>query len=193
MPGNAAAVDHVTLFVSPTTLSQPGWKLSAAVVGPNAPLGARDLRDLAHPQARQRARGGAARTPRCAGGHGLLRRPQRPLAGALRHGRCDRHDPDRDRAGAGARRVAGLPRRIREHAGERCAAASSSARGRAFFGTIRRLVLSGSVTFNRGGPVDCSAAGVQDLFAVVGPDRGPPGVERPGGDAAALARTRAAG
>ena len=34
VPGNAAAVDHVTLFVSPTTLSQPGWKLSAAVVGP---------------------------------------------------------------------------------------------------------------------------------------------------------------
>ena len=29
VPGNAAAVDHVTLFVSPTKLSQPGWKLSA--------------------------------------------------------------------------------------------------------------------------------------------------------------------
>ena len=40
-PGNAAAVDHVTLFVSPTKLSQPGWKLSAAVVGPRSP-GARE-------------------------------------------------------------------------------------------------------------------------------------------------------
>jgi hypothetical protein len=29
--------------------------------------------------------------------------------------------------------------------------------GTSFFGTIRRPVLSGSVTFNRGGPVDCSA------------------------------------
>ena len=42
VPGNAAAVDHVTLFVSPTTLSQSGWKLSAAVVGPNESPGARE-------------------------------------------------------------------------------------------------------------------------------------------------------
>ena len=33
VPGNAGAVDHVTLFVSPTKLPQAGWSLSAAVVG----------------------------------------------------------------------------------------------------------------------------------------------------------------
>jgi len=36
VPGNAGAVDHVTLFVSPTKLSQPGWNLSAAVVAPRS-------------------------------------------------------------------------------------------------------------------------------------------------------------
>jgi hypothetical protein len=43
LPGNAAALDHVTLFVSPTKLSAAptsplaGWKLSAAVVGATSP------------------------------------------------------------------------------------------------------------------------------------------------------------
>jgi hypothetical protein len=155
-PGNAVAVDHVTLFVSPTTVSQPGWKLSAAVAGPTERAARETFGISLTRKVRQRARGGAARSPRRADRHGLLRRPRRPLADALRHGCCDRHDPDRDRPSTGPRRVPGLPRRIRKRAGE----AARQLRPQHWDELLRDdppPVLSGSVTFNRGGPVDCSA------------------------------------
>ena len=49
VPGNAGAVDHVTLFVSQTKLPQAGWNLSAAVVGLAAAGGRETFGISAHP------------------------------------------------------------------------------------------------------------------------------------------------
>ena len=103
VPGNAAAVDHVTLFISPTKLSQSGWKLSAAVVGATSP-GARETFGLSLTRTLGNGRGEEQ--------HGLRAAPSGtvsfdgrswPLGGAVRHSRRDRHDRDRDRPGAGGR------------------------------------------------------------------------------------------
>lgn len=156
VPGNAAAVDHVTLFVSPTTLSQSGWKLSAAVLGPT--------------ERAARETFGISLTRRLANGrgeeqHALRAAPSGTISFDGRNGRW------RARLGTvGAigmtLTATGPAREIGELQGCRGAFASVPVRlrgsfvlrtGTSFFGTIRRPVLAGSVTFNRGRPVDCSA------------------------------------
>ena len=156
VPGNAAAVDHVTLFVSPTTLSQPGWKLSAAVAGPTERT-ARETFGISLTRKLGNGRGDEQ--------HGLRAAPTGTVSFDGRNGRW------RARLGTvvaiGMTLTAtGPARELGEFQGCRGAFASVPVRlrgsfvlrtGTSFFGTIRRPVLSGSVTFNRGGPVDCSA------------------------------------
>ena len=156
VPGNAAAVDHVTLFVSPTTLSQPGWKLSAAVVG-STERATRETFGISLTRKLGSGRGEEQ--------HGLRAAPTGTISFDGHSGRW------RARFGTvveiGMALIAtGPSREIGESQGCRGAFATVPVRlrgnflvrtGTSFFGTIRRLVLSGSVTFNRGGPVDCSA------------------------------------
>ena len=156
VPANAAAVDHVTLFVSPTTLSQPGWKLSAAVVGPTERSG-RETFGISLTRKLGNGRGEEQ--------HGLRAAPIGTVSFDGRNGRW------RARFGTAVAigmtlTATGPARELGEHQGCRGAFASVPVRlrgsfvlrtGTSFFGTIRRLVLAGSVTFNRGGPVDCSA------------------------------------
>jgi hypothetical protein len=155
-PGNAVAVDHVTLFVSPTTVSQPGWKLSAAVAGPTE-RAARETFGISLTRKFGSGRGEEQ--------HGLRAAPTGTVSFDGRGGRW------RTRFGTvvaiGMTLTATGPARdLGEFHGCRGAFASVPVRlrgsfvlstGTSFFGTIRRPVLSGSVTFNRGGPVDCSA------------------------------------
>ena len=155
-PGKAAAVDHVTLFVSPTKHSQPGWNLSAAVVGPTERSG-RETFGISLTR-KLRNRSGEEQ-------HGLRAAPIGTVSFDGRSGRW------RARFGTvvaiGMTLTAtGPAREVGESRGCRGAFATVPVRlrgsfvvrtGTSFFGTIRRLVLSGSVTFNHGGPVDCSA------------------------------------
>ena len=160
VPGNAAAVDHVTLFVSPTTLAQQGWKLSAAVVGPTGRSGRETF--------------GISLTRTFGNGrweeqHGLRAAPTGTVSFDGRNGRW------RARFGTAVAinltfNATGPARELGESQGCRGAFASVPVRlrgsfvlrtGTSFFGTIRRLELGGSVTFNRGGPVDCAAPAVE--------------------------------
>ena len=156
-PGNAAAVDHIALFVSPTTLSQPGWKLSAAVVGPT--------------ERAARETFGISLTRRLGNGRGEEQHALRaaPNGTVSFDGRTGRWRARLGTVGAIGMTVTatGPAREIGEFQGCRGAFASVPVSlrgsfvlrtGTSFFGTIRRLVLSGSVTFNRGGPVDCSGS-----------------------------------
>ena len=161
-PANAAAVDHVTLFVSPTTLSQPGWSLSAAVVGPTVARRPRDLRHLADAHA---SRAGAGRSSTVS-----ALRPPAPSRSTAGSGRwrarigtvaAIEHDRDGDRTGAGDRRVSRAAAARSPPSPWRCAAASSCALGRRSSGASAASDLAGSVTFNRGGPVDCAAPVVE--------------------------------
>ena len=159
-PGTAAAIDHVTLYVAPTTLSQPGWKLSAAVVGPTARAG-RETFGITLTRKFGNGRGDEQ--------HGLRAAPTGTVSFDGRSGRW------RARFGTvvaiGMTLTASGPaREIAESQGCRGAFATVPVRlrgsfvlrtGTSFFGTIRRLALAGSVTFNRGGPVDCSAPAFQ--------------------------------
>lgn len=156
LPGNATAVDHVTLFVSPTALSQQGWKLSAAVVGPTE-RAARETFGISLTRKLADGRGEEQ--------HGLRAAPAGTVSFDGRTGRW------RARFGTAAAigmtlTATGPARELGEYQGCRGAFATVAVRlrgsfvlrtGTSFFGTIRRLVLAGSVTFNRGGPVDCSA------------------------------------
>ena len=159
-PANAAAIDHVTLFVSPTKLSQAGWNLSAAVVGPTSP-GARETFGIS--LTRALAKGGGEEQ------HGLRAAPAGTVAFDGRSGRW------RARVGTLAEidmtvTATGPAREIGESLGCRGAFASVPVAlrgsfvlrtGTAFFGSIRRVRFAGSVTFNRGGPVDCAAPVVE--------------------------------
>lgn len=156
LPGNAAAVDHVTLFVSPTTLSQPGWKLSAAVVGPTE-RAARETFGITLTRKLGNGRGEEQ--------HGLRAAPTGTVSFDGRNGRW------RARFGTAVAigmtlTTTGPAQELGESQGCRGAFATVPVRlrgsfvlrtGTSFFGTIRRAVLAGSVTFNRGGPVDCSS------------------------------------
>ena len=155
VPGNAAAVDHVTLFVAPTTLSQPGWKLSAAVAGPT--------------EQSRRETFGISLTRTFGNGrqeqHGLRAAPTGTVSFDGRNGRW------RARFGAVAAidmtlAASGPVRELGEFQGCRGDFVTQPVRlrgsfvlrtGTDFFGTIRRALLAGSVTFNRGGPIDCAA------------------------------------
>ena len=156
VPGNAGAVDHVTLFVSPTKLPQAGWNLSAAVVGPAA-AGGRETFGISLTRAFANRRGEEL--------HGLRATPAGTIAFDGRSGRW------RARIGPFvtidmAVTAVGPERAIGESQGCRGALSTVPVRlrgsfvlrtGTSFFGTIRRLGLAGSVTFSRGGPVDCAA------------------------------------
>jgi hypothetical protein len=157
VPGNAAAVDHVTLFVSPTTLPQPGWKLSAAVVGPTE-RAARETFGISLTRKLGNGRGEEQ--------HGLRAAPPGTVSFDGRNGRW------RARFGTVAVidmsvTASGTAREIGEYQGCRGAFATVPVRlrgsfalrtGTSFFGTIRRVELAGSVTFNRGGRVDCAGS-----------------------------------
>ena len=188
LPGNAAAVDHVTLFVAPSKLTAD-WKLSAAVVGPTAPRGRETF--------------GVTLTRKLANGrgeeqHGLRAAPAGTITFDGRSGRW--------RARFGTLLTIGMTvtatgpaQEIGESLGCRGAFARvpvvlrgtfALRTGTTFFGTIRRVRLTGSVTFNRGGPVDCAPAAATTCCAVDRAHRRPPARERPGGDPVALARRR---
>lgn len=177
-PGNAAAVDHVTLFVSPTKLSQPGWKLSAAVVGPRSP-GARETFGISLTRALPNGTGEEQ--------HGLRAAPAGTVTFDGRSGRW------RARIGTLVAidmtvTATGPAREIGESQGCRGSLASVPVSlrgsfvlrtGTAYFGSIRRVRVMGSVTFNRSGPVDCAAPAVEAcspstvLTAVRQPAAGP--------------------
>jgi hypothetical protein len=156
LPGNAGAVDQVTLFVSPTKLSQRGWNLSAAVVAPRS-AGARETFGVSLTRAFGNRRGEEL--------HGFRAAPTGTIAFDGRSGRW------RARIGSlvtidMAVTAIGAESPIGESQGCRGALSTVPVRlrgsfvlrtGTSFFGTIRRLGLAGSVTFSRGGPVDCAA------------------------------------
>ena len=157
VPGNAAAVDHVTLFISPTKLSPSGWKLSAAVVGATSP-GARETFGISLTRKLGNGRGEEQ--------HGLRAAPTGTVSFDGRSGRWAARFGTVVAIGMTVTAI-GQRKDVGESLGCRGAFATVPVRLRgsfilrtatSFFGTIRRPVLSGYVTFNRGGPVDCSAA-----------------------------------
>ena len=159
VPGNAAAVDHVTLFVSPTKLSQSGWKLSAAVVGATSP-GARETFGLSLTRTLGNGRGEEQ--------HGLRAAPSGTVSFDGRSGRWAARFGTIVAIGMIVT-ATGQAREVGESLGCRGAFATVPVRlrgkfvlrtGTSFFGTIRRLELAGAVTFNRGGAVDCAAPAV---------------------------------
>jgi hypothetical protein len=156
LSGNAAAVDHVTLFVAPSKLSAD-WKLSAAVVGATSPTGRETFgvtltRTLANGRGEEQ--------------HGLRAAPAGTVTFDGRRGRWQ--------ARFGALLTIGMTVTATGPAQE--LAVSQGCRGAfarvpvalrgsfvlrtgtMFFGTVRRARLTGSVTFNRSGPVDCAPA-----------------------------------
>ena len=155
-PGQAAAVDHITLYVSSTPLSQPGWKLSAAVVRPTE----RSARETFGISLTRKLRNGSGEEQ-----HGLRAAPAGTVSFDGRNGRWRARFGTTVAVGMSLT-ATGSARELGESQG--CSGAFATVpvslrgsfvlrTGTSFFGTIRRLVLSGSVTFNRGGPVDCSA------------------------------------
>jgi hypothetical protein len=159
VPRNAAAVDHVTLFISPTKLSPSGWKLSAAVVGATAP-GARETFGISLTRKLGNGRGEEQ--------HGLRAAPTGTVSFDGRSGRWAARFGTVVAIGMTVTAV-GQTKDVGESLGCRGAFATVPVRlrgnfvlrtGTSFFGTIRRLDLAGSVTFNRGGAVDCAAPAV---------------------------------
>ena len=149
----------------------------------------RDLRRHAHPQARERARRGAARAPRRPRPHDRVRRPQRTLAGALRHAAHDWHDRDGDRAGAAGRRVAGLSRRLRQSSCRAAGHLHPPYRDDVLrHGPPRPAQRLCGLQPRRPGRLH--AGDRRRLLAVDRSHRCASGRKRPGGDAAALARQR---
>jgi hypothetical protein len=160
LPGTAGAVDHITLFVSPTKLSQAGWNLSAAVVGPRAST-ARETFGISLTHAFANGRGEEL--------HGLRGAPAGTFTFDGRAGRWQARF-GRLLTISMAVTAAGAERAIGESQGCRGTLATVPVRlrgsfvlrtGTSFFGTIRRLDLAGSVTYNRGGPVDCASPAVE--------------------------------
>ena len=156
LPGSAAAVDHVTLFVAPPKLSAD-WKLSAAVVGATSPTGRETFgvtltRTLANGRGEEQ--------------HGLRAAPAGTVTFDGRRGRWQARFGAILTIGMTVT-AAGPAQEIGESQGCRGAFARVPVvlsgtfvlrTGTRFFGTIRRVRLTGSATFNRGGPVDCTPA-----------------------------------
>ena len=156
LPGTAAAVDHVTLFVAPSKLSAD-WKLSAAIVGPTSPTGRETF--------------GVTLTRKLANGrgeeqHGLRAAPTRTVTFDGRRGRWQARFGGLLTIGMTVA-ATGPAQRLGESQGCRGAFARvpvvlrgtfALRTGTKSFGTVRRVRLTGSVTFNRGGPVDCAPA-----------------------------------
>ena len=143
VPGNAAAVDHVTLFVSPTKLSQSGWKLSAAVVGATSP-GARETFGLSLTRTLGNGRGEEQ--------HGLRAAPSGTVSFDGRTGRWAARFGTVVAIGMIVT-ATGQAREVGESLGCRGAFATVPVRlrgkfvlrtGTSFFGTIRRLELAGA-------------------------------------------------
>lgn len=156
LPANAAAVDHVTLFVAPSKLSAD-WKLSAAVVGATSSTGRETFgvtltRTLANGRGEEQ--------------HGLRAAPVSTITFDGRRGRWQARFGALLTIGMTVT-AAGPAQEIGESQGCRGAFARvpvvlrgtfALRTGTRFFGTIRRVRLTGSVTFNGEGPVDCSPA-----------------------------------
>ena len=154
LPGTAAAVDHVTLFVAPSRLSAD-WKLSAAVVGATSPTGRETF--------------GVTLTRKLANGrgdeqHGLRAAPAGTVAFDGRRGRWQARFGTLLTIGMTVE-ATGPAQELGKWQGCRGAFARvpvvlrgtfALRTGTRFFGTIRRVRLTGSVTFNRAGPVDCA-------------------------------------
>jgi hypothetical protein len=161
-PGNAAAVDHVTLFVAPTKLSAAqkdplaGWNLSAAVVGATSPT-ARETFGISLSRRFGNARGDEL--------HGLRAAPARTIFFDGTSGRWQARFGTLLTVDMTVR-ATGPAQEIGESQGCRGAFAKVPVAlrggfvlrtGTAFFKTISRVRLVGSVTFNRGGVPDCGA------------------------------------
>ena len=141
VPRNAAAVDHVTLFISPTKLSPSGWKLSAAVVGATAP-GARETFGISLTRKLGNGRGEEQ--------HGLRAAPTGTVSFDGRSGRWAARFGTVVAIGMTVTAI-GQTKDVGESLGCRGAFATVPVRlrgsfvlrtGTSFFGTIRRLVLS---------------------------------------------------
>ena len=156
LPGTAAAADHLTLFVAPSKLSAD-WKLSAAVVGPTSPGGRETF--------------GVTLTRKLANGrgeeqHGLRAAPVRTITFDGLRGRWQARFGTLLTIGM-TMTATGPAQEIAESQGCRGAFARvpvtlrgtfALRTGTTFFDTIRRVRLTGAVTFNRGSPVDCAPA-----------------------------------
>lgn len=156
LPGTAPAVDHVTLFVAPSKLSAD-WKLSAAVVGATSPTG-RETFGVTLTRKLAKGRGEEQ--------HGLRAAPVRTVTYDGRRGRWQARFGTLLTIGMTVA-ATGPAQEIGESRGCRGAFARAPVllrgtfalrTGTRFFDTIRRVRLTGSVTFNRGGPVDCAPA-----------------------------------
>jgi hypothetical protein len=161
LPGNAAALDHVTLFVAPTTLSAApssplaAWRLSAAVVGATSAAG-RETFGISLIRKHGNGRGEEV--------HGLRAAPARTVTFDGRNGRWQARFGTLLTVGMSVT-ATGPAQEIAESQGCRGALAKvpvslrgsfALRTGTVFFGTVRRVRLTGTVTFNRGGPVDCT-------------------------------------
>jgi hypothetical protein len=156
LPDNAAAVDHLTLFVAPAKLSS-AWMLSAAVVGPTSPGGRETF--------------GVTLTRRLANGrgeeqHGLRAAPVSTITFDGRSGRWQARFGTLLTIGMTVT-ATGPAQELAESQGCRGAFARvpvvlrgtfALRTGTRFFDTIRRARLTGSVTFNRKGAVECAPA-----------------------------------
>jgi hypothetical protein len=171
VPGHAYAIDHVALFVSPTSIAATptikpkhgkprpnplaAWRLTAAVVGATSP-GEKEIFGVS--LKRPFLNGRAEEL------HGFRAAPAHTVTFDGQHGRWE--------AGFGAQltvsmevTATGVPEPISESQGCRGAFAQVPVElrgafvlrtGTRFFKTIRRARLVGNVTFNLAGSVDCS-------------------------------------
>jgi hypothetical protein len=159
LPAPARAIDHVSLFVSPTSLGAgPGWRLTASVPAPESTrgeiLGVTLTRTFLNRRAEEKH---------------ALRSSLRSVTTVSFDGRRGRWNV-RDYLGPvlsvnmrilarGAARPRSDPFGCRGAFVEVPVALRGTfvlRTGTAFFGTIRRVRLRGVVIFNTGGPVDCT-------------------------------------
>jgi hypothetical protein len=167
LPDRAYAIDHVVLFVSPTSLAAAttsparpnplaAWKLSAAVVGATSPGGSEIFgvslrRSFVEDRAEEL--------------HAFRAAPRRTITFDGQRGRWEARFGPRLTV-AMTITVTGTP----EHVGESQGCRGDLARvpvelrgsfvlrtGTTLFKTIRRARLAGNVTFNPAGPVDCAS------------------------------------
>jgi hypothetical protein len=179
LPARGYAVDHVVLIVSPTRIAAqpptktaakhkpsllPGWRLSGRVIGatssdPRSPGGG-GRETFGVSLGRTRANGDPLEL------HGFRAAPIRTVTFDGGSGRWAARFGDVLRISM-AIRSTGSPTPIGEAQGCRGAFAQVPVELRgtfvlrtrtAFFATIRRSRLAGVVTFNQGGPVDCTPA-----------------------------------
>jgi hypothetical protein len=171
LPGRAAALDHVTLFVSPTSIAAAptikakkgkprpnplnAWKLSAAVVGETSP-GAKEIFGVSLRRAFMNGRAEEL--------HGFRAAPAHTVSFDGRSGRWEARFGDRLTVSM-AVTATGVAKPVGESQGCRGVFAEVPVElrgtfvlrtGTKFFKTIRSTRLAGSVTFNPTGPVDCT-------------------------------------